>query len=122
MAKKNGKQNGGGSLLKSVPGDTVKAIAAVVLIIVGAVLALAGFGAAGPAGADAYILIGNLLGVGYFLVPILFFVLGGSARSWAPIRRRRSHCLSATKAARASATSRATPTSLSARSKTLAYK
>jgi len=79
MAKKNGKQSGGQSLLKSVPGDTLKAIAAVLLIIVGAVLTLAGFGAAGPLGSDAYVLFGNLLGVGYFLVPILFFMLGGAA-------------------------------------------
>jgi len=79
MAKKNGKANGRESLLKSVPADTFKAVAAVLLIIVGAVLALAGFGAAGPAGADAYILFGNLLGVGYFLVPILFFMLGAAA-------------------------------------------
>ena len=79
MAKKNGKQSGGTGLLKSVPGETLKAIVAVLLIIVGAVLTLAGFGAAGPAGTDAYVLFGNLLGVGYFLVPILFFMLGGAA-------------------------------------------
>lgn len=78
MAKKNGKQTGK-SPLASVPKDTYKAIAAVLLIIAGAVLALAGFGAAGPAGSDAYILIGKLLGAGYFLVPLLFFMLGGIA-------------------------------------------
>lgn len=79
MAKKNGKSSAGKNPLASVPKDTFKAVAAVLLIIVGAVLALAGFGAAGPAGSDAYILFGNLLGVGYFLVPILFFMLGGAA-------------------------------------------
>ncbi|MDB5225575.1 MAG: putative cell division FtsK/SpoIIIE [Candidatus Adlerbacteria bacterium] len=79
MAKKSSKQNGGRSPSKGVPGDTVKAIAAVLLIIVGAVLTLAGFGAAGPAGTDAYVLFGHLLGVGYFLLPLLFFMLGGAA-------------------------------------------
>ncbi|HEV7449762.1 MAG TPA: DNA translocase FtsK [Candidatus Paceibacterota bacterium] len=79
MAKKSGKPQGGLNPLKSVPGETLKAVAAVLLIIVGAVLTLAGFGAAGPAGSDAYILFGNLLGVGYFLVPVLFFMLGGAA-------------------------------------------
>jgi S-DNA-T family DNA segregation ATPase FtsK/SpoIIIE len=79
MAKKNGKSSSGKNPLASVPADTFKAIAAVLLIIVGAVLTLAGFGAAGPAGSDAYILFGNLLGAGYFLVPILFFMLGGAA-------------------------------------------
>jgi S-DNA-T family DNA segregation ATPase FtsK/SpoIIIE len=79
MAKKNGKSSSGKKPLASVPKDTFKAIMAVFLIIVGAVLALAGFGAAGPAGSDAYILFGNLLGIGYFLLPILFFMLGGAA-------------------------------------------
>lgn len=79
MAKKNGKSSSGKKPLASVPKDTFKAIVAVLLIIVGAVLALAGFGAAGPAGSDAYILFGNLLGIGYFLLPILFFMLGGAA-------------------------------------------
>ena len=78
MAKKNGKSSGRNPLA-SVPKDTFKAIVAVLLIIVGAVLTLAGFGAAGPAGSDAYILIGRLLGAGYFLVPILFFMLGAAA-------------------------------------------
>lgn len=78
MAKKNGKSSGK-SALAHVPAQTFKSIAAVLLIIVGAVLTLAGFGAAGPAGSDAYILIGRLLGAGYFLVPILFFMLGAAA-------------------------------------------
>ena len=78
MAKKNGKSSGK-SALANVPAQTFKSIAAVLLIIVGAVLTLAGFGAAGPAGSDAYILIGRLVGAGYFLVPILFFMLGGAA-------------------------------------------
>jgi len=78
MAKKNGKSSGK-SALANVPAQTFKSIAAVLLIIVGAVLTLAGFGAAGPAGSDAYILIGRLLGAGYFLVPILFFMLGAAA-------------------------------------------
>ncbi len=78
MAKKNGKSSGKNPLA-SVPAQTFKSIAAVLLIIVGAVLTLAGFGAAGPAGSDAYILIGRLLGAGYFLVPLLFFMLGGAA-------------------------------------------
>ncbi len=79
MAKKTGKSSSGKNPLASVPAHTFKAVAAVLLIIVGAVLTLAGFGAAGPAGSDAYILIGRLLGAGYFLVPILFFMLGGAA-------------------------------------------
>lgn len=78
MAKKNGKQQSAKTLAR-MPAETYRAIAAVLLIIAGAVLTLAGFGAAGPAGSDAYILFGNLLGVGYFLVPLLFFMLGAVA-------------------------------------------
>lgn len=78
MAKKNSKPQHANALAR-VPAETYRAVAAVLLIIAGAVLTLAGFGAAGPAGSDAYILFGNLLGVGYFLVPLLFFMLGGVA-------------------------------------------
>ncbi len=63
----------------AVPSETKRAIAVVLLIIVGLFLTLAGFGAAGPIGSDAYILFKSLLGVGYFLVPLLFFVLAGTA-------------------------------------------
>lgn len=76
MAKKNGKsgKNTGG-----IPADTKRAIATVALVIAGLFLTLAGFGAAGPLGSDAYTLFKTLLGVGYFLVPLLFFVLAGNA-------------------------------------------
>lgn len=76
MAKRNGKQT---SVKKGVPKETKRAIAAVVLITVGAFLTLAAFGAAGVAGSDAYQLFWSLVGVGYFLIPLLFFVLAGSA-------------------------------------------
>lgn len=63
----------------AVPSETKRAIAVILLIIVGLFLTLAGFGAAGPIGSDAYTLFKSLLGVGYFLVPLLFFVLAGTA-------------------------------------------
>lgn len=62
-----------------VPGETKRAIIVIVLIIVGIFLTLAAFGAAGIAGSDAYRLFETLLGVGYFLVPLLFFMLAGNA-------------------------------------------
>src|SRR3990167_8642813 len=49
MARKNGKQHS-----FKVPAETSRAILTVVLIVVGVVLTLAGAGAAGPAGNDAY--------------------------------------------------------------------
>src|SRR4051812_20590737 len=74
MARKNGKTGKPG-----VPPETKRAIVVVVLIIVGLFLVLAAFGAAGVAGSDAYRLIASLLGIGYFLVPLLFFILAGNA-------------------------------------------
>jgi S-DNA-T family DNA segregation ATPase FtsK/SpoIIIE len=83
MAGKNSKKNGAGRSGKpqaaSIPQETKRAIAAVMLIIVALLLTLAGLGIAGPAGADIKTLFASLLGVGYFLVPLLFFMLAGNA-------------------------------------------
>ena len=63
-----------------IPDNTKRAIAAVALIVAGLVLVLAGLGAAGPGGGDIHSLVTYLLGaVGYFIIPLLFFVLAGSA-------------------------------------------
>lgn len=75
MARKNGKNGKAGAVSE----DTKRAIVVVVLVVAGLFLTLAGFGAAGPAGSDAYTLFKSLLGVGYFLVPLLFFVLAVNA-------------------------------------------
>lgn len=63
----------------AIPAETKRAIVVVLLIIIGLFLVLAAFGAAGVAGSDAYRLIASLLGVGYFLVPLIFFILAGNA-------------------------------------------
>ncbi len=63
----------------TVPTETKRAIIVILLTIIGLFLALSAFGVAGVAGSDAYRLIASLLGVGYFLVPLLFFVLAGNA-------------------------------------------
>ncbi len=54
-------------------------MAVILLCVIGLFLLLAAFGAAGIAGSDAYRLIASLLGVGYFLVPAIFFVLAAQA-------------------------------------------
>jgi len=78
MARKNGKKDGW-SPLSSVPQETKRAIIVVLLVVAGLFLTLASFDAAGIAGSDAYRLFAKLLGVGYFLLPVLFFVLAGNA-------------------------------------------
>lgn len=75
MAKKKVKN---GKDAPSIPQETKRAVVVVLLIVVGLILTLAAFGAAGVAGTDAYRLIASLLGAGYFLVPLLFFMLAGT--------------------------------------------
>jgi S-DNA-T family DNA segregation ATPase FtsK/SpoIIIE len=85
MAQKNGNKKNGKQSSKSfgtslhIPQETKRAIIAVVLIIAGIFLSLAAFGIAGIAGTDTYRLFAYLLGVGYFLLPVLFFILAGTA-------------------------------------------
>ena len=79
MAKKNGKSDKSGkSKSVGIPPETKRAILVVVFGILGLILLLAGFGIAGPAGADTYALFNDLLGVGYFLLPALLFILAGT--------------------------------------------
>lgn len=85
MAQKNGNKRNHKSTSKSIgsslqiPQETKRAIIAVILIIAGIFLSLAAFGIAGIAGSDTYRLFAYLLGVGYFLLPVLFFILAGTA-------------------------------------------
>jgi S-DNA-T family DNA segregation ATPase FtsK/SpoIIIE len=78
MARKNGKKEEWNPL-SAIPQDTKRAVIVVLLIVAGLFLTLASFDAAGIAGSDAYRLFAKLLGVGYFLLPILLFVLAGAA-------------------------------------------
>lgn len=77
--KKKAKRNGKLDPIASLPGQTKKAILVVVLVVLGAFLTLAAFGGAGVVGGDLYQLLDSLLGVGYFLLPVLFFLLAGGA-------------------------------------------
>ncbi len=79
MARKNSKKDEAWSPLSSIPQDTKRAIVVVLLVVAGLFLTLASFDAAGTAGTDAYRLFAAMLGVGYFLLPLLCFVLAGNA-------------------------------------------
>lgn len=63
----------------SLPDHTKQSVAIVTLILVGSILALAGFNIAGPKGNDIYELFHSLLGFGYFLLPTLCFLLAANA-------------------------------------------
>ncbi len=77
MAKKQTKQK---ERLPSIaiPDHTKRSVLIVLLFVVGVFLSLAPFSAAGIAGNDAYRFFDYLLGVGYFLLPILFFMIAWS--------------------------------------------
>lgn len=76
MARKNGKNSQPHS---SIPSHTRRSIYVVLFAIIGLFLTLAAFNAAGSAGSDVHRLFGSLLGIGYFLLPLLFFMLAGNA-------------------------------------------
>lgn len=76
MARKNGKN---GQRESAIPDHTKRSIIVILFTVTGIFLTLAAFDAAGIAGSDAYRLFASLLGVGYFLLPLLLFVLAGNA-------------------------------------------
>ncbi len=78
MARKSSKRESRFNPLASLPTDTKKSVIVVLFIIVGMFLTLAAFGYAGVVGTDAYQFFVYLLGVGYFLLPLLFFLLAGN--------------------------------------------
>lgn len=79
MARKHDKKDNDWNPLTAIPEDTKRGIVVVALVVAGLFLTLAAFDAAGIAGSDAYRLFAALLGVGYFLLPLLLFVLAGNA-------------------------------------------
>src|SRR4051812_3082192 len=80
MARKSSKQTKKNSEApRGIPSETKRTILAIVLLILGIIFVLAYFGAAGNGGSDLYRLFNYLLGVGYFLLPLLFFILAWSA-------------------------------------------
>ena len=62
-----------------LPSHTKRSIVCVSLIVIGVLLTLAAFGTAGPGGNWLYAQLEWLLGYGYFIVPLLFLVLGVAA-------------------------------------------
>jgi S-DNA-T family DNA segregation ATPase FtsK/SpoIIIE len=81
MARKQSKASKSASStpVLALPTQTKRAIVVVLFAIVGIFLVLAAFDGAGIIGADAYHFFAYLLGVGYFLLPVVFFVLAGTA-------------------------------------------
>ena len=84
MAKKNGKKEGGG-LFSKVPNinpglkeDTVHAVLAILSFVLALLFILASLHKSGVAGDTIFKYLTLLFGVGYYLLPVLFFMLGVS--------------------------------------------
>lgn len=79
MARKS-KRDESSIVASVIPSETKHAIVAVLLIVAGLVLTLAFFGLAGPKGNDVFNVVVSLVGkVGYFLLPLSFFLVGINA-------------------------------------------
>lgn len=76
MAKKKIKKESFDGPLSSIPAQTKRAIAAVIFFVIAILLALSAGGAAGVAGERLFGGLSYVLGVGYFLLPLLSLILG----------------------------------------------
>ena len=63
---------------KKMRKETAQAVYTVILFVLGVFLILASIGKAGVAGRTTYNALFSILGVGYFVLPILSFTLGAS--------------------------------------------
>src|ERR1035437_4035625 len=64
------------SLLEHISKETLNAILGVLSIVLTLFLFMAAFGKGGPVGDTTYIGLSFLFGIGYYLVPIAFLMLG----------------------------------------------
>ena len=76
--KKKGKTTEERPSFSRIPETTKKATLVILFVVLGCFLALAGFGGAGIAGTDVYGAITYIVGIGYFLFPVLAFLLAGT--------------------------------------------
>ena len=74
--KEQPKSTGGRSLHLNLKEETRHAVLAVVMLFLALFFILSLFGGAGVAGAFCYTLFTELFGIGYFLVPLIFVLLG----------------------------------------------
>lgn len=75
--KKTGKKNEGG--FNNLNGETIKGIFTIISFIFGIFLTLSAFGGAGIVGDSVFKIFSSMLGIGYFILPVLFFLLSASS-------------------------------------------
>src|SRR5581483_8058931 len=69
------KERSSGMFFRHTRYETVQGVFAVIFFVVGIFFSLAAFEKAGPVGVFFYVLFKKLFGVGYFLLPLFFFML-----------------------------------------------
>ncbi len=67
-----------GGLFENLKQETVQGIYAIIFFILGVFLILAAFEGAGVIGNTTYKLLSSLFGIGYFIIPVLFFLMSAS--------------------------------------------
>jgi S-DNA-T family DNA segregation ATPase FtsK/SpoIIIE len=72
----NAKKNLGASLLSTIKDETMQAVLAIIFFACAFLSLLAAFGKAGPVGVAVFSLFTKLFGIGYYLIPIFFIMLG----------------------------------------------
>jgi S-DNA-T family DNA segregation ATPase FtsK/SpoIIIE len=75
-SKKSAKESLISNPLAKVSSETKKSVIGILLIGAAIVMFLAAFGSAGPAGNFVYHILDLLLGVGYYLIPSIFLLIG----------------------------------------------
>ena len=75
-SKKNENEQGG--LFENLKKETTQGIFAIVFFILGVFLILSAFGGAGIIGDTSFKFFSTLFGIGYFIIPVLFFLMSAS--------------------------------------------
>ena len=73
--KKEDSENSNLNIFKNLKEETIQGVLAVVFFVFGLFFLLASFDKAGPIGRSAYRIFKLLFGYGYFLIPLVFFML-----------------------------------------------
>ncbi len=78
-SKKGKKDADRGGIFDNLKRETLRGILTIISFILGVFLALSAFGGAGVVGDTAFKILSSMFGIGYFILPILFFLLSASS-------------------------------------------
>jgi len=76
VSSKNGRGKSGGGFFQNLASETIQGVSAIVFFVLAIFASLAIWNKAGVAGHYAFLSLSYLLGVGYYLLPLILIVLG----------------------------------------------